>query len=54
MAAMRILTLLPWIDWLALAVFVGLWVGYTLYSHRASARHGSGNSAMAAAKASSR
>ena len=41
MAAMRILTLLPWIDWLALAVFVGLWVGYTLYSHRASARHGS-------------
>ena len=41
MAAMRILTLLPWIDWLALAVFVGLWVGYTLYAHRASARHGS-------------
>ena len=31
MAAMRILTLLPWIDWLALAVCVGLWVGFQAF-----------------------
>ncbi|MEY3991895.1 MAG: hypothetical protein RIS04_658, partial [Pseudomonadota bacterium] len=28
MADMKILTLMPWADWLALFVFFALWVGY--------------------------
>ena len=33
-----VLALLPWIDWLALAVFFASWVGYAMFAHR-HARH---------------
>nr|WP_297357466.1 DUF599 domain-containing protein [uncultured Caldimonas sp.] len=34
---LRILTLLPWIDWLALAWFFTGWVGYALFARKRSA-----------------
>ena len=37
---MRVLSLLPWLDWVALFTFIGLWAGYTWYSHRASNKPG--------------
>lgn len=37
---MRLLTLLPLLDWLALSLFVGLWAGYTWYSHHSSEKRG--------------
>ena len=29
---MKILTLLPWADWLAMALFFGLWIGYAWFA----------------------
>ena len=37
---MRILTLLPWLDWLALLVFLALWAGYTWYANRWNIKQG--------------
>lgn len=35
---MKILTMLPWADWLALAVFFGLWVGYAAFARARAVR----------------
>jgi len=38
MDAMKILTLLPWADWLALGAFFGLWAGYAHFARVLSQR----------------
>lgn len=34
MAVMKIFSLLPWADWLALVFFLGLWIGYAWFAKR--------------------
>ena len=31
---MKILSLLPWLDWLALCFFLAIWIGYAVFARR--------------------
>ena len=46
--AFKVATLLPWIDWVAIVVFFGGWIGY---AHFARQREGRGHSILAATNA---
>lgn len=38
---MKVLALLPWVDWLALCIYLVLWVGYALFAKRWGQRNAS-------------
>lgn len=38
---MKVLSLLPWLDWLALAFFMAAWIGYAFFARRLAVRRNS-------------